>query len=148
MRINGGQQIQHFSRLSRSASPDYPATPLTGPCQARSEPVAMARFRDLSHVCRMHAASAGLSAPRRPAKNAPVAQLDRALDYESRGQEFESLRARQFSVTPGVKLGTKFAFDPSATSSREMMKSSACGLANLSAQIASGTSNDAQLHAI
>jgi hypothetical protein len=28
------------------------------------------------------------------AKNAPVAQLDRALDYESRGQEFESLRAR------------------------------------------------------
>jgi hypothetical protein len=55
----------------------------------------MARFRDLSHVCRMHAASAGLGAPRRPAKNAPVAQLDRALDYESRGQEFESLRARQ-----------------------------------------------------
>ena len=29
--------------------------------------------------------------------NAPVAQLDRALDYESRGQEFESLRARQLS---------------------------------------------------
>jgi hypothetical protein len=26
---------------------------------------------------------------------APVAQLDRALDYESRGREFESLRARQ-----------------------------------------------------
>ena len=25
---------------------------------------------------------------------APVAQLDRALDYESRGQEFESSRAR------------------------------------------------------
>ena len=24
---------------------------------------------------------------------APVAQLDRALDYESRGREFESLRA-------------------------------------------------------
>ena len=30
-----------------------------------------------------------------PRENAPVAQLDRALDYESRGQEFESLRARQ-----------------------------------------------------
>jgi hypothetical protein len=29
-----------------------------------------------------------------PRENAPVAQLDRALDYESRGQEFESLRAR------------------------------------------------------
>src|SRR6266849_2659273 len=62
----------------------------------------MARFRDLSHVCRMQAASAGLNAPRTPAKNAPVAQLDRALDYESRGQEFESLRARHF----GTKLGT------------------------------------------
>ena len=33
------------------------------------------------------------------AKNAPVAQLDRALDYESRGQEFESLRARHFAIT-------------------------------------------------
>jgi hypothetical protein len=31
-----------------------------------------------------------------PAKNAPVAQLDRAPDYESGGQEFESLRARQY----------------------------------------------------
>jgi hypothetical protein len=41
----------------------------------------------------MHAASAGF-APIDLAKNAPVAQLDRALDYESRGQEFESLRAR------------------------------------------------------
>ncbi len=30
------------------------------------------------------------------AKDAPVAQLDRAPDYESGGQEFESLRARQF----------------------------------------------------
>ena len=55
----------------------------------------MARFRDLSHVCRMHAASAGPAPLERLAKNAPVAQLDRALDYESRGQEFESLRARQ-----------------------------------------------------
>ncbi len=34
------------------------------------------------------------------AKCAPVAQLDRALDYESRGQEFESLRARHFATTP------------------------------------------------
>jgi hypothetical protein len=29
------------------------------------------------------------------ADQAPVAQLDRAPDYESGGQEFESLRARQ-----------------------------------------------------
>ena len=27
---------------------------------------------------------------------APLAQLDRASDYESEGREFESLRARQF----------------------------------------------------
>src|SRR5438874_4248625 len=34
--------------------------------------------------------------------NAPVAQLDRAPDYESGGQEFESLRARQIPhVRPG-----------------------------------------------
>jgi hypothetical protein len=30
---------------------------------------------------------------------APLAQLDRAFDYESKGREFESLRARQFVVT-------------------------------------------------
>ena len=29
---------------------------------------------------------------------APVAQLDRALDYESRGREFESLRARHKTI--------------------------------------------------
>ena len=29
-------------------------------------------------------------------RTAPVAQLDRAPDYESGGQEFESLRARHF----------------------------------------------------
>jgi hypothetical protein len=33
-------------------------------------------------------------ADQRPMKNALVAQLDRALDYESRGREFESSRAR------------------------------------------------------
>jgi hypothetical protein len=30
------------------------------------------------------------------AKNAPVAQLDRASDYESEGRTFESFRARHF----------------------------------------------------
>ena len=30
-------------------------------------------------------------------KAAPLAQLDRASDYESEGREFESLRARHFS---------------------------------------------------
>ena len=32
-----------------------------------------------------------------PMKDALVAQLDRALDYESRGREFESSRARHFT---------------------------------------------------
>ena len=35
-------------------------------------------------------------ADQRPMKDALVAQLDRALDYESRGQGFESSRARHF----------------------------------------------------
>jgi hypothetical protein len=40
----------------------------------------------------------GHRAPQYKATNAPVAQLDRALDYESRGQEFESLRARHSAL--------------------------------------------------
>ena len=36
-------------------------------------------------------------ADQRPMKDALVAQLDRALDYESRGREFESSRARHFA---------------------------------------------------
>ena len=32
----------------------------------------------------------------RATRKAPVAQLDRAPDYESGGQEFESLRARHY----------------------------------------------------
>jgi hypothetical protein len=34
-----------------------------------------------------------------PDRSAPVAQLDRAPDYESGGQEFESLRARHGYLT-------------------------------------------------
>lgn len=39
---------------------------------------------------------------------APVAQLDRASDYESEGRTFESFRARQFSQVHqiGSKAGT------------------------------------------
>src|SRR3954466_8399776 len=53
--------------------------------------------------------------PAIPAEHAPVAQLDRALDYESRGQEFESLRARHF----GTKVGTPkpAVFAPNAATS-------------------------------
>ena len=39
----------------------------------------------------------GAQADQRPMKDALVAQLDRALDYESRGREFESSRARHFA---------------------------------------------------
>src|ERR1700730_945814 len=52
-------------------------------CHRPPEAIAMARV-------------AGRSAPFPSAmRAAPVAQLDRAPDYESGGQEFESLRARQ-----------------------------------------------------
>ncbi len=38
------------------------------------------------------------SIPSSPATYVPVAQPDRALDFESRGREFESLRARHRSI--------------------------------------------------
>ena len=37
-------------------------------------------------------------------RSAPLAQLDRATDFESVGREFDSLRARQFFV---LKSGSK-----------------------------------------
>src|SRR5215471_15629471 len=37
-------------------------------------------------------------------QNAPVAQLDRAPDYESGGQRFESFRARQFFLVSAANL--------------------------------------------
>ena len=57
----------------------------------------MARFRDLRAFseCMRHRRALRLQGL---AKNAPVAQLDRAPDYEFRGQEFESLRARHLTV--------------------------------------------------
>src|ERR1700682_3342699 len=68
--------------------------PRSGPCQSRPERVAKALFATFPNQSRMHRAVS----PGCHAKNAPVAQLDRALDYESRGQEFESLRARHFAT--------------------------------------------------
>ena len=48
-----------------------------------------------------------------PVKDALVAQLDRALDYESRGREFESSRARHFpSFKDGVSSAGVTAADP------------------------------------
>src|SRR6266540_664512 len=69
------------------------------PCQAGPERVAKALFRDRPSRHRTHP---GPLKPKCTSENAPVAQLDRAPDYESGGQEFESLRARHF----GTKLGT------------------------------------------
>jgi hypothetical protein len=37
--------------------------------------------------------------------DAPLAQLDRALDYESSGQRFESSRARHFTFYPSNGCG-------------------------------------------
>ena len=68
--------------------------PRSGPCQAKQERVAKALFRGRPNLIGRIGPEA-----RCPAKNAPVAQLDRAPDYESGGQEFESLRARQHLAT-------------------------------------------------
>ena len=58
--------------------------------------------------------------PRLPSDpdDAPVAQLDRASDYESEGREFESLRARQFSLAREARLG-KLSASSSEASGRQ-----------------------------
>src|SRR5437879_11758900 len=66
------------------------------PCQAGPERVAKALFRDRPSRHRTHP---GPLKPKCTSENAPVAQLDRAPDYESGGQEFESLRARHYLAT-------------------------------------------------
>ncbi|VTZ58941.1 hypothetical protein EMEDMD4_10117 [Sinorhizobium medicae] len=45
-----------------------------------------------------------------PLRHAPVAQLDRAPDYESGGQEFESLRVRHFLFFPANMQKLKSIF--------------------------------------
>jgi hypothetical protein len=82
-RIDGGSSV-------------FPATiPPSGhePCQWELKPIASGAFP--ARIC---AGSIFL----RTAQDAPVAQLDRAPDYESGGRRFESFRARHF----GTKLGT------------------------------------------
>ena len=45
--------------------------------------------------------------------HAPVAQLDRVLGYEPRGQEFESSRARQLhGFAPVAQLDRVLGFEP------------------------------------
>src|SRR6266700_8144402 len=73
-------------------------------------------------------AATALAGPRL-AQTAPVAQLDRAPDYESGGQEFESLRARHFGTKLSTPKAAVFALE-AATSVRSntlfepMMRSS------------------------
>ena len=68
-------------------------------CQEGHEAYSYAAFRPLA---------CGISLAER---QAPVAQLDRALDYESRGREFESLRARHLICEHGGCLfWAKMAF--------------------------------------
>ena len=54
--------------------------------------------------------------PATPSRNAPVAQLDRASDYESEGRTFESFRARHFGTKLGNPKPAAFALE-AATSS-------------------------------
>jgi hypothetical protein len=63
---------------------------LSGPCKPGRKPVARALFAASKFF-----GAIGLLKPHMPSENAPVAQLDRASDYESEGRTFESFRARQ-----------------------------------------------------
>ena len=49
------------------------------------------------------------AAPDEAPQDAPVAQLDRALDYESRGQRFESFRARHLNQALRTKKPERIA---------------------------------------
>ena len=68
----------------------------------------------------------------RQRNQAPVAQLDRAPDYESGGQEFESLRARHH-LAPGFRAKNFYGFckEPSAALF-ELMRQDAATLPLLS----------------
>jgi hypothetical protein len=77
------------------------------PCKAGRERVAKALFRDRPDLTRTHP---GPLRPKCTSENAPVAQLDRAPDYESGGQEFESLRARHSPVDCSFKVAGKRDF--------------------------------------
>ena len=58
----------------------------------------MARFRDLQKMYPECMRQLWALRPEMPAKNAPVAQLDRALPSEGKGHTFESCRVRHFAA--------------------------------------------------
>ena len=71
------------------------------------EPEERILIRDRGRIPEPVPAKAGRQRPRNlkgDEYNAPVAQLDRALPSEGKGQGFESLRARQFLATWPVRV--------------------------------------------
>jgi hypothetical protein len=78
-------QVKIYKRAS-----NRPVLPAAGPPRPLPGPPLPMR-NEIASSSRVSRPWAGISLVER---QAPVAQLDRALDYESRGREFESLRAR------------------------------------------------------
>src|SRR5579871_3873418 len=85
-----------------------------GPCQFCPERVASALFRGRFRWV-LEMPSGFMVRGRREC--APVAQLDRASDYESEGRTFESFRARHFGTELGTPKPVVFALE-AATSVR------------------------------
>ena len=100
-RLTGGRLgPEGIQALARSCAGDDPCVP--------AAKLVDFNFRDLRHTARADGKGAGPSSwdckhlggtiidrirSKSINKHAPVAQLDRATDYESVGREFESLRA-------------------------------------------------------
>src|ERR1700716_2206840 len=83
--------------LARSAGADRPADAFLRSLQSRAGAGSYgALSRPLKNVFANACGIGGLFAPR-PAKNPPVTKLGRGTQYGSKGQECESLRARQLS---------------------------------------------------
>src|SRR3954468_8081188 len=60
-------------------------------------------------------------------ENAPVAQLDRASDYESEGRTFESFRARHFLLDPvAARIARRRSASQAAAGPRDQETGPAC----------------------
>ena len=86
------------------------------PCQFGAERVASALFREPRKQS-LQRPIFGPSQVRTFCENAPVAQLDRASDYESEGRTFESFRARQISTIQNKTANPATAPAPSTFAS-------------------------------
>jgi hypothetical protein len=65
----------------------------------------------------------------RATRKAPVAQLDRAPDYESGGQEFESLRARHYLIdgVAAIERNTGVVYHDGSCRSLACLPDGKCG---------------------